>query len=89
MVPPDIWVPPPDPPLPEDPLLFAGGGGAGVLTPITESIWAQVEVVVAEFSICALCCVDTALCIDMPIVSAITVLSMAIDCEFAAPLTNF
>jgi hypothetical protein len=40
---------------------------------------AQVEVVAAEFSICALCCAVTALCIDMLSVSAMTLFTIAID----------
>lgn len=66
----------------------AGGGGGGAFTPITDNIRAQVDVVVAEFSICALCCAVTALCIDIPMVSAITLLRMAMDCELVEPLSN-
>jgi hypothetical protein len=65
-----------------------GGGGGGGVTPIADNIRAQVDVVVAEFSICALCWAVTALCIDIPIVSAITLLSMAIGCELVVPLSS-
>ncbi|GGE62858.1 hypothetical protein GCM10011413_31580 [Pedobacter psychrotolerans] len=65
-----------------------GGAGAGGFAPITDSIRAQVDVVVAELSICALCCAVTALCMAMPMVSAITLFNIAIDCESALPLSS-
>lgn len=65
-----------------------GVGGGGVVTPIADNIRAQVDVVVAEFSICALCWAVTALCMDIPIVSAITLLSIAIGCELVVPLSS-
>jgi len=65
-----------------------GDAGAKGVAPITESIRAHVDVVVAEFNIWELCCVVTALCIDIPIVSAITLFSIASDWEVATPLSS-
>lgn len=79
---------------------FAGGGGVGGVGGgggvggtggggTTAMILAQVLVVAAEFTSWALCCVVTALCIDMLRVSAITLLSMAIACESLLPVSSF
>jgi hypothetical protein len=49
------------------------------------SILAQVDVVDAAPIIWELCCTLTALCMDIPKVSAMTVLIMDMDCEAPCP----